>query len=477
MIKFLIILINVFFVFFTDKPEKTAPQLSPRAIEQRTKWNIPTDEMDYPVSTLYLDSLRRMGVKIYHKSRWFNGATCEMNSTLAAKVRCLGFVSEVEETRDNSSYIYGVRKKNRQQTIVSCQPEISNFQQSDNWTDEQLALYNLLPLHEAGFHGQGILMAICDGGFYRANTLNCFRQSQELGHFDFTDDDDDFYGSTGTHGTECLSAIFGIKEGYQGAATQAEYYLMRSEENSPESPKEMDNLVAALEKADSLGVNVFSVSLGYAMFDNDDWTLDKTTDLDGRSTRASLAATIAARKGMLVCVAAGNDGDSEWRTIGAPADADSVLTVGAVSVDSVIGYFSSYGPSSDGRIKPEVCAVGVQTTLINPDGIIITSNGTSFATPLMAGFAASLWSALPEENAMQIRTRIIRSANRYLHPDLANHLGYGIPNAWKAYTMDLHEGIEGIHPSNPNYQKILRGNQVLIVRFGHVYNLAGQLVE
>ena len=194
MIKCFIILLNIFFVFFTDKPEKTAPQLSPRAVEQRAKWNIPTDEMDYPVSRMYLDSLRHMGVKVHHWSRWFNGATCEMNSTLANKVRGLGFVLDVEETRDNSAYIYAARKRSRQYSAVS-------YQASGNWTDEQLALYNLTPLHEAGYEGQGILITVCDGGFYKANTLDCFRQAQELGHFDFTDDTDDFYGSTCTHGT------------------------------------------------------------------------------------------------------------------------------------------------------------------------------------------------------------------------------------------------------------------------------------
>ena len=465
----LLIILYVYFVSFLDKPEKTAPQLSPRAVEQRAKWNIPTDEMDYPVSRLYLDSLRRMDVKIYHWSRWFNGATCEMTISQADKVAQLGFVTDVEMTRDNSAYIYAGRKRSRPYSAVS-------YQTSGNLTDEQLALYNLFPLHEAGFEGQGILMTVCDGGFYNANTLDCFRKEQELGHFDFTDDGDDFYGSTGAHGTECLSLISGIRDGYYGAATQANYYLMRSEEVEPESPKEMDNLVAALEKADSLGVNVFSVSLGYAMFDNDNWTLDKRTELDGRSTRSSLAATIAARKGMLVCAAAGNEGDSEWFTICSPADADSILTVGAVSVDSVVGTFSSFGPSSDGRIKPEVCAVGVQATVINPGNAIITGNGTSFATPLIAGLAASLWSALPDENAMQIRQRIIRSAHRYGHPDRANHMGYGIPNAWKAYTMDLPEGLEN-NEWRVESKKILRNGQVLILRNGHIYNLSGQRVE
>jgi len=463
----LIFLLNVYFVSFTDKPEKSAPALSPRAVEQRAKWDIPTDAMDYPVAHLYVDSLRRMGAKVFHTSRWFNGATVEMSDELASKVQNLDFVEAVEMTRDKSDPLYASKRRLVAREETSDDPGILS--------EQQLALYNLLPLHEAGFEGQGILMAVCDGGFYNANILTCFRQEQELGHFDFTDDAVDIYGHTGTHGTECLSTISGSTTIYKGAATKANYYLMRSEESKTESPKEMDNLVVALETADSLGVNVFSVSLGYAYFDNDQWTLNKNTDLDGKTTRVSRAATIAARKGMLVCVAAGNEGDDAWRTITAPADADSILTVGAVTTWGEIGSFSSYGPSSDGRIKPEVCAVGVWTQLINPGGNIVTSNGTSFATPLLAGLAASLWSALPDENAMQIRSRIIRSADRYLNPDMDQY-GYGIPDAWKAYTMGP-EGIEDVQTECVGSQKILRDGQILILRNGIEYTISGQRVR
>ncbi len=472
-----LIFLFVYFVSFTDKGQTGQPALSERAVAQRAKWHIALDELDEPVNATYLDSLRRMGIKVHHTSRWFNGATVEMSTTKAAQVEGLSFVSEVEMTRDDSDPIYSPRKRIQKSELRS---QVSEVRIQTNWTDDQLALYNLPALHEVGFEGQGILMTVCDGGFYKANTLSCFRQSQELGHFDFTDDTDDFYGRTGTHGTECLSTISGIQDGYYGAATRANYYLMRSEESNTESPKEMDNLVAALEKADSLGVNIFSVSLGYALFDNEAWSLNKRTDLDGVTTRVSRAATIAARKGMLVCVAAGNDGNGSWRTISAPADADSVLTVGAVSTDSLIGSFSSYGPSSDGRVKPEVCAVGVQATLIYPNGTIVTSNGTSFATPLLAGMAASLWSALPDENAMQIRERIIRSAHLYPGQDAKNQMGYGIPDAWKAYTMPTPmEGLEQSAISNqqPETRKVLRGEQILIIRHGHIYNLAGQRVD
>ena len=461
-----LIILFTYFVSFTDKPQTGTPCLSERAVAQRAKWNIPTDELDYPVNAAYLDSLKRMGVKIHHCSRWFNGATVEMSAQKASQVEALSFVADVEMTRDNSASGYSPRKR-----MVNSQLLAAN--NSNYWTDDQLALYNLLPLHNAGYEGQGILMTVCDGGFYNANTLSCFRHTQELGHFDFTDDTDDFYGSTGAHGTACLSAISGIQDGYRGAATSANYYLMRSEENDPESPKEMDNLVAALEKSDSLGVNVFSVSLGYAEFDNESWSLNKYTDLDGKTTRVSRAATIAARKGMLVCVAAGNEGNKSWRTISAPADADSILTVGAVTTDSIMGGFSSYGPSSDGRVKPEVCAVGVQATLINYGGIIYTGNGTSFATPLLAGMAASLWSALPDENAMLIRERILRSAHLYPNHDAGNQMGYGIPDAWEAYQMDLHTDIEQVKSVPIDSRKILQNGQIYILRNGETYTITG----
>ena len=466
----LFIFLHIYFVSFTDKPQKSAPALSPRAVAQRAQWGIPTDERDYPVCTLYKDSLRKMGVRIHHESRWFNGVTCEMKEETAQKVLQLRFVDGIEMTRDSTN----MPKQNAPGRQKWETEEYFAAKESDPLiSDKQQEVYNLLPLHQAGYHGQGILMAVCDGGFQNADTLSCFRDSLLSGHYDFTDDKGDFFGSTGHHGTCCLSAITGIRESYHGAATQAKYYLMRSEEYATESPKEMDNLVAALEKADSLGVNIFSVSLGYSQFDNASWDLDKSA-LDGRTTRVSIAATIAAKKGMLVCAAAGNEGSKPWETISAPADADSILTVGAVDTLRTIGSFSSHGPSADGRVKPEVCAVGVQAAVINPDGVIIHSNGTSFATPLLAGLAACLWSAYPTENAMQIRERILRSADRYAAPD-ATQYGYGIPDAWVAYTMDM-TAVETIYKEETP-RKILRSEQILILRHGHVYNLAGQRVE
>lgn len=468
----LLLILNVFFVSFTDKPAKDAPALSPRAVEQRQKWDIPTDELDYPVSRLYLDSLRKSGAMVHHTSRWFNGATCTMTDQLAAKVAQWSFVTGVEMTRmDNPSSSVS---KRRSEPSPETDKLRSLMQDVELVTERQLALYNLHPLHDLGYRGQGILITVCDGGFTNANTLGCFRQEQELGHYDFTDDKDGFYGYTGTHGSNCLSTISGMLEyEYTGAATAADYYLMRSEEAETESPKEMDNFVAALEKADSLGTNIFSVSLGYYWFDNDEWSLSYD-DLDGQATRASRAATIAARKGMLVCVAAGNEGNKPWQRISVPADADSILAVGAVDINGEIGGFSSYGPSADGRVKPDVCAVGVQAALIDVNGEVRHSNGTSFAAPLLAGLAATLWSALPDENAMQIRERIIRSANRYPYPDPGNHYGYGIPDAYAAYTSTATPtGTQTVTASH----KYIQGGNLYIRRNGKTYTIYGTIAK
>ena len=462
----LLALLHIFFVSFTDKPLADQPALSPRALEQRAKWKIDLNHLDYPVYTPYLDSLCHAGVEVCHTSRWFNGATCQMSVEKAAQVEQWSFVASVEQTReDRTSTMYNVRctKDNVRRTM-----------DEGARTDEQLDLLNLTPLHQAGFEGQGILMAICDGGFTNAHTLPCFRHELELGHFDFTDDADPFYGNEGTHGLACLSTISAMTDNYHGAATRAQYYLMRSEEMNSESPKEMDNLIAALEKADSLGVNIFSVSLGYFYFDNPDWNLSHDM-LDGSTTRLSIATTIAARKGMLVCVAAGNEAQSDWHKICVPADADSILSIGAVTATGEMSTFSSYGPSADGRVKPDVCAQGVQTALIAPDGTVVQSNGTSFAAPTIAGLAASLWSALPNENAMQIRQRIIDSSDRALTPDY-QQFGYGIPDAWKAYTI-YDEQTPSIELEENKARKIVRNGQILILRDEQLFTLTGQRVQ
>ena len=498
MITQLLILLFAFFVQFMDKAGSTHIALSPTALDKRTERSIAIDSLDYAVSPIYLDSLRQTGCHIYHTSRSMNGATIETDSTTIQRIAQWTFVDTIYMTRQrgekapqNATSVFGdpaeaIRRKGesapknagvfgdpaeakRQEVIGEEHP----LRQEATWlSGPQTEQLHLHLLHEAGFHGQGITMAIVDGGFQNVNTLTAFDAVREqiLGIYDTTDDTDSVTGTTGNHGVKCFSAIAAITPDYQGAATAANYYLIRSEENKTESPKEMDNWVAAIELADSLGVDILSSSLGYAKFDDQRQTLSYS-DMNGQTTRCSQAAQIAAAKGMLVVVAAGNDGNNAWHYISAPADADQILPVGAVNIHDSIAAFSSWGPTADGRVKPEVCATGYQTALINPlNNNVLYGNGTSFACPIIAGMAACLWSALPNASNREIREHIIHSADRYIQPH--DHYGYGIPNAWLAYgkTTDI-ESIPDNH--TPTAQKLLINGQLWILHSGKKYNVMG----
>ena len=459
----LLIILFTFFVQFANKEGSQQIALGPTALEKRAERGIAIDSTDYAVSPIYVDSLLSLGCLIHHTSRWLNGATIEADSNSIQTISQWAFVDSIYLTRSEATG--ATRRKAKGDEVMRQEHTLQSNQQT-----EQL---NLHLLHEAGFHGQGITMAIIDGGFQNADSLAAFAPIREqiLGVYDMTDDVDDIYGETGGHGTKCFSTIAAITPDYFGTATAANYYLIRSEEHLTESPKEMDNWVAAIELADSLGVDIASTSLGYAMFDVEEFTLSYA-DMDGQSTRCSQAAQIASRKGMLLVVAAGNEGNKDWHYISAPADADSILTVGAVDIHDSIAAFSSWGPTADGRIKPEVCAVGYQTATINPiDNRVVWGNGTSFACPIIAGMAACLWSALPHANNMEIRERIIQSANRYSLPH--DQYGYGIPNAWQAYQAAL-ANIENIHQPNGNqaHKQIING-ELRIIYQGKAYNIMG----
>ena len=467
----LFVILFAFFVQFTDKAGSEHIALSELALKKRAERNIAIDSLDYAVSPVYIDSLRKVGCSIYHTSRWMNGATVETTNAIIDQVKQWSFVDTVYLTRTTNA-TFGKPSVSLRKRIVE-DSSIEIFPLDTNQANLQLQQLKLPRLHTAGFHGQGITIAVIDGGFQNADTLAAFDAVREqiLGAYDLTDDSDNFYGSTGSHGTKCFSTIAAITSNYTGAATQANYYLIRSEENYTESPKEMDNWVAAIELSDSLGVDITSTSLGYAMFDEKQFTLSYS-DMDGQATRSSRTATIASRKGMLVVVAAGNEGDKTWHYITSPADADSILTVGAIDVlTNEIAKFSSWGPTADGRVKPEVCAVGKGTALINPiDNSVVFGNGTSFACPIIAGMAACLWSALPDASNMEIRERIIQSSSLYNTPH--DQYGYGIPDVWQAYnnTNSASPHIE----TKPSAEKILIDGQLWIIHEGYLYNIMGQ---
>ena len=466
-------LLTIFFLQFANKAGSDVVCLSPTALEMREKRGIAIDSLDYAVSPVYLDSVKAMGAKVLHTSRWMNGATIEASYQLMDAIKQCSFVDTFYLTRidDNSTKFPSVSLRKRE--------AVSEEAIDKPGSDQQINQLNLLPLHQLGFKGKGIRIGVADGGFYNANTLASLPHDQWLGYTDLTDDKDDIFGSSGNHGSLCLSAIVAHKEvsdgtsvgtfTYSGTATDAAYYLFKTEEHSTESPKEIDNWVAAIEMADSLGLHIVSTSLGYTTFDDEQFNF-AYSDMDGQTSRGAQAAAIAARKGMLLVTAMGNDGARAWKYLSTPADADSILSVGAVNKDRAIANFSSFGPTADGRVKPEVCAMGEGTSLINPSNdAVMSGNGTSFACPLIAGMAASLWSALPTATNMEIRELIIRSCDRYQLPH--KQYGYGIPDAWEAYTSATTDLPSTTRPTP--YTKTLHNGQLYILYNNQVYDVLG----
>ncbi len=388
-----------------------------------------------------MDSVRLAGaVTILNTSKWLNQVAIQTNDAAAlVKINGLPFVAGVNALGTN--FIQPVNKQF--DPPVLSQPntpmtpsgvnDFYNYGQSYG----QVRLHQGEFLHNHGFRGEGMQMAILDAGFFHYLSLPTFdsarNNGQILGTWDFVarnaSVDEDH-----PHGMQCLSTIAANMPGvFMGTAPKTSFYLYRTEDAATEYPIEEQNWAAGAERADSLGVDICSVSLGYTTFDNGAFN-HSYTDMNGNTTIISRAADFAARKGMLVVVAAGNEGNSGWHFISAPADADSVLTIGAVSMAGIVAGFSSYGPSSDGQIKPSVAAVGAGAIVANTgNGQPSFGNGTSFACPNMAGLSSCLWQAFPEVNNMSVIDALQKSATKATNPD--DRVGYGIPDMKKAFVL------------------------------------------
>ncbi len=341
-------------------------------------------------------------------------------------------------------------------------------------------ILGLQPLHDAGYRGAGKTIAVIDCGFYRANDSSVFKQQQIIGYYDLVPDTvrkADLFSDRGDiHGTEVLSTMLMDSSAFVGTAPDAKYILFRTENIYQETWDETLRLQRAMHMADSLGADIITISLGYSVFEGADSIYNFThDDLDGQSS-LSRTATEMARRGHIVCIAAGNEGSKPWHKIMLPADADSVLTVGAVDSVGKAADFSSYGPSIDDRVKPEVSAIGVQTRVYQPaTNRIIRGNGTSFATPEIAGMAACLWQALPGLSAMEIRRLIIESAS--LYPGHDDQRGYGIPDAYAAWQAGKATALEHIPSDEQITVKEVENGQVIIRRGNARYSVLGEKIE
>ena len=421
--------------------------LSQRAILRRIRYNIPVDSTDLPVTARYIDSIRMSGaVTILNTSKWLNQVAIQTSDAAAlSKINNFPFVKQYmaagafqsNNPSDKFAHIqpHGVS----QNSFYNPQPQNLTGYYNYGKSNGQVKIHQGDFLHNHGFRGQGMQMAVLDAGFYHYLTLPTFDSirinNQILGTWDFVANnasvDEDH-----PHGMQCLSTIAAnIPNNFVGTAPKTSFYLYRTEDAATEYPIEEQNYAAGLERADSLGVEISSTSLGYYQFTNPifDYTY---ADMNGNTSISARAADMAAKKGMLLMIAAGNEGSNAWHYLITPSDADSVLAVGAVDTLGNIGAFSSYGPSSDGQIKPAVAAVGWNAAIASTTtGLPLFSSGTSFACPNMAGLATCLWQAFPEENNMGIISALQQSANKATSPD--DRIGYGIPDMKKAFVILL----------------------------------------
>jgi len=389
---------------------------------------------DLPVSRDYIERVTALGAKYRRSSRWLNAASFEIPMELLDRVADQLFINKIQP-------VAGFQP--RRDDIIDTEtlpPEktpddISALEYGNSYA--QMEMINMPAVHDLGYYGQGIIVCIMDGGF-RKNHLafeQAYAESRVLDEYDFIFNDSDVQNeeeddpSQHNHGTYCWSTLGGWDPGNLiGPAYGASFLLAKTEDIRSETPVEEDNWVAALEWADSLGADVTSTSLGYS-----DWYTYE--DYDGQTAVISIAASMAASFGIVTCNSAGNKGPSPG-TVTAPADAFDILAVGAVNSFEGIAGFSSRGPTYDGRIKPEVCAMGVNTYCANglDDSTFTLKSGTSLSCPLIGGAAAVLLSARPELTPWQVRKALMKSGDRAGEPN--NDYGWGIVDVLAAIDFE-----------------------------------------
>ena len=407
------------------KPEK---YLSAKAIERRRKQNLPIDSTDLPVCRKYIDEIRKQGVKIVVTGKWDNFVTVSCNdTTLIDRIAALPFVLSTEKVWISPGA--GKPSMATERDSVLNQPTIH----SDSIYGRaitQIQMSNGDKLHEAGFKGQGMTIAVIDAGFHNVDKITAMQNIRILGTKDFVNQQADIFAES-SHGMSVLSCIgMNRPDIMTGTAPEASFWLLRSEDEYSEHLVEQDYWSAAVEFADSVGVDVINTSLGYYSFDDKSKNY-KYRDLDGRHALMSRQASHIADKGMILVCSAGNSGAGSWKKITPPGDADNVLTVGAIDKRAVLATFSSVGNTADHRVKPDVVAVGVGSDVIRTDGNQGRANGTSFSSPIMCGMVTCLWQACPTVTAKEVIELVRRSGDRAGFPD--NIYGYGVPDMWKAY--------------------------------------------
>ena len=419
--------------------------LSQRALDRRTRYGIAIDSTDLPVTPSFVTQIAAVAnVTVLNVSKWHNSIAIQTSDPNAiTTINGLAFVQSVSPIAARTQNINNGKLDVVEQPYVSSQRGTDITADYFNYGAGSLAEINLHKgqfLHNIGLRGQAMLIALLDGGFFNYNILGAM-DSIILNNQ--VKDTWDFYSRNSIvsddhpHGMQCLSTIAAYIPGqFIGMAPKANFVLYRTDDVNSEYPIEEFTMVCGMERAVSAGADVISASLGYSDFDNP--ALNHTyADMNGNTTLAAVGADLAAKKGILFLNSAGNEGAGAWHYITTPADGDSVIAVAAVSAPGFVASFSSYGPSSDGQIKPDMASVGFQALILSVSNTVATGNGTSYACPKMAGLATVLWQGFPEVNNMRI-VRALREAGS-IASSPNDRIGYGIPDLKSAFGTLLTE--------------------------------------
>ena len=423
-----------FRVYLKDKGETSfklyEPErfLSTEAVDRRQLRDVFIDETDFPVSAQYINELTALGTQFVVQSKWMKTIVVESTDSLVVEqLKAVSFVDSITCVWNGEGRM----------EIAPCVRETEFFTSKDTLdslrygrAEEQIKMLNGIRLHDIGYRGKGMRIAVIDAGFMNVDRMDAFSSLNLIGtsnipfpgHSVFCEDN---------HGTKVLSCMAADLPGVMvGTAPDAAYLLLKSEDNRGENPIEEDYWASAVEYADSVGIDIITTSLGYYQFDSipDYYTKD---DLDGQTAFVSRVATIAAQKGLLIVASAGNEGNRLWERITFPADVKDVITVGGVTIDREISFFSSKGMTADYRIKPDVVALASNVFVVGDDGNVEERNGTSFSTPIVAGLASCLWQAFPLLKNTELIQLIKETASQGQQPDA--QIGYGIPDMFNAY--------------------------------------------
>ena len=408
--------------------------LSQASVDRKNNRGITIDERDVPVNEAYISQIKNVvGIQVLAKSKWLNA------------IHIRGEEADVNALLNNFSFIDRVDFANTslntagKSTINMDKFDIEDSQVQFDYGDSQnqIEMIGVDQLHLEDYTGQGMIIAVMDSGFPNVDTMAAFERLRInnglLGGYDFVDRTDNIYAySDGDHGTRVLSTMAGyIENEFVGTAPDASYYLFRTEDDASEKIVEESYWVEAVERADSLGVDIINTSLGYKKYDNSSHTHTKA-DLNGSSTFITRGANIANEKGILVVTSAGNSGADG---VGAPADGIGVFSIGAVDVNGDYASFSSQGSVFQATLKPDVAAQGEGSVVVDDSNSVINNNGTSFSSPIMAGGLASLWQALPDATNEEIKQYVRASASQFNNSDF--FLGFGIPNLDEALNLGL----------------------------------------